>query len=168
MSLNSQASDAIAETGLQFYKVGKVLGQGAFGKVNLGLHRLTRKLVAIKSIDLKVMREDDRKHERMMREIDILKILKHTSHIKLLETFETAKFYLIVMELCPGGDLLKYVKKRRWLEENQAKYLFKQVMLGVDYMHKNGVVHRDLKLDNILLDSHGNIKIGDFGVSRCI
>lgn len=103
-----------------------------------------------------------------MREIDILKILKHTSHIKLLETFETAKHYLIVMELCPGGDLLKFVKKRRWLEESQAKFLFKQLMLGVAYMHKSGVVHRDLKLENILLDSHGNIKIGDFGVSRRI
>ena len=112
------------QSGLYFYKVGKVLGQGAFGKVNLGLHKLTRKLVAIKSISLSLMREES-KRERMMREIDILKILKHSYHIKLLETFETAKHYLIVMELCPGGDLLKYVKKRRWLEERHAKFLFK-------------------------------------------
>ena len=104
----------------------------------------------------------------MRREVDILKILKHSYHIRLLETFETAKYYLIVMEFCPGGDLLKYVKKRRWLEERKVKFIFKQIMLGVLYMHRQGVVHRDLKLDNILLDSHGNVKISDFSVSRRI
>ena len=72
------------------------------------------------------------------------------------------------MELCPGGDLYKYLKKRRWLEERQAKFIFRQLMLGVTYMHSQGVVHRDLKLENILLDSSGNVKIGDFGVSRRI
>ena len=72
------------------------------------------------------------------------------------------------MELCPGGDLLNYVRKRRKLTEKAAKYLFKQIMQGMAYMHSIGVVHRDIKLDNIMLDGHGNIKIGDFGVSRRI
>ena len=103
---------------------------------------------------------------KMMQEIDILKSIKHTSHIKLLETFQTAKHYLIVMELCPSGDLLNYVRKRRKLTEKNAKYLFKQIMQGIAYMHQIGIVHRDIKLDNILLDGHGNVKIGDFGVSR--
>ena len=84
----------------------------------------------------------------------------------MLETFESAKHYLIVMELCPGGDLLNYVRKRRKLTEPSAKYLFKQIMQGIAYMHSIGIVHRDIKLDNILLDGKGNVKIGDFGVSR--
>ena len=70
------------------------------------------------------------------------------------------------MELCPGGDLLNYVRKRRKLTEKPAKYIFKQIMQGIAYMHQQGIVHRDIKLDNILLDGHGNIKIADFGVSR--
>ena len=60
------------------------------------------------------------------------------------------------------------MRKRRKLTEKAAKYLFKQIMQGMAYMHSIGVVHRDIKLDNIMLDGHGNIKIGDFGVSRRI
>ena len=153
------------KTRIELYKVGKILGKGAFGKVSLGLHRLTRKLVAIKSTDRDQIKEESLKR-KMMQEIDILKSLKHVSHIKLLETFQTAKHYLIVMELCPGGDLLNYVRKRRKLTEPSAKYLFKQIMQGIAYMHSIGIVHRDIKLDNILLDGQGNVKIGDFGVSR--
>ena len=73
-------------TTLEFYKFVKLIGKGAFGKVNLGLHRLTRRLVAIKSTDKDQVKEDSMKR-KMMQEIDILKSLKHTSHIKLLETF---------------------------------------------------------------------------------
>ena len=75
---------------------------------------------------------------------------------------------MIVMELCPGGDLLNYVRKRRKLSEKYAKFVFKQIMKGIAYLHSMKVAHRDIKLDNILLDGHGNIKIGDFGVSRKI
>lgn len=72
-----------------------------------------------------------------------------------------------VMELCQGGDLLSYVRKRRKLKEENAKYLFKQLIEGLNYIHtKKFVVHRDIKLDNILLDQSGRIKICDFGVSK--
>ena len=74
------------KTRIELYRVGKILGKGAFGKVNLGLHRLTRRLVAIKSTDKDQVKEESMKR-KMMQEIDILKSLKHTSHIKLLETF---------------------------------------------------------------------------------
>jgi len=74
------------KTRIELYKVGKILGKGAFGKVNLGLHRLTRKLVAIKSTDKDAIKEESTKR-KMMQEIDILKSIKHTSHIKLMETF---------------------------------------------------------------------------------
>lgn len=101
-------------------------------------------------------------------EIQILKQLRHPNVVKLLETFETDKHLMIVMELAPGGDLLSYVRKRRKLTERYAKFVFKQIMQGIAYTHDNNIVHRDIKLDNILLDSHGSIKIGDFGVGRKI
>lgn len=102
-------------TTIDFYKVGKILGRGAFGKVNLALHRLTRKLVAIKSTALTL--QDEHEKKKVLHEIEILKLLKHESFIKLLETFNTAQNMCIVMELCPGGDLLAYVRKRRKIPE---------------------------------------------------
>jgi len=126
---------------------------------------LTRKLVAIKSIQMEFMKDEISK-KKMNNEINLLKSLRHPNVVKLLETFEMEKHLLIVMELCPGGDLLNYVRKRRKLNEKYAKFVFKQIMEGIAYLHENGVVHRDIKLDNILLDGHGNIKIGDFGVSK--
>ena len=70
------------------------------------------------------------------------------------------------MELCAGGDLLNYVRKRRKLKEDSAKYVFRQVVEGLQYCHSKGIVHRDMKLDNLLLDESGTVKICDFGVSR--
>jgi serine/threonine protein kinase len=70
------------------------------------------------------------------------------------------------MELCAGGDLLNYVRKRRKLKEDVAKYVFRQVVDGLQYCHSKGIVHRDMKLDNLLLDESGTVKICDFGVSK--
>jgi serine/threonine protein kinase len=70
------------------------------------------------------------------------------------------------MEICAGGDLLNYVRKRRRLKEPVAKKIFKQILDGLCYIHSKSIAHRDIKLDNILLDGRGNVKIGDFGVSK--
>ena len=70
------------------------------------------------------------------------------------------------MELCAGGDLLNYVRKRRRLKEDMAKYVVKQVIEGLHYCHSKGIVHRDIKLDNLLFDDDGAVKICDFGVSK--
>lgn len=72
------------------------------------------------------------------------------------------------MELCAGGDLLNYVRRRRRLKEDVAKSIFKQIIEGLDYCHSKSILHRDIKLDNILLDSEGEVKICDFGVSKIV
>lgn len=72
------------------------------------------------------------------------------------------------MEVCGGGDLLTYVRKRRRLKEDVARHLFRQIVTGVRYCHQQMVLHRDIKLDNILLTSTGHVKICDFGVSKLI
>ena len=69
------------------------------------------------------------------------------------------------MELCAGGDILGFVRRRKKLDETVAKFLFKQVAKGLSYSHKNLVLHRDIKLENLLLDDEGTVKICDFGVS---
>jgi serine/threonine protein kinase len=88
--------------------------------------------------------------------------------VKLFDSFETGKHIVFVMELCSGGDLLNYVRKRRKLKEDVAKYVFRQVVAGLYYCHAKGIVHRDIKLDNLLFDENGRVKICDFGVSRLL
>lgn len=90
----------------------------------MGLHKLTRKLIAVKSINMEFMKEEGSK-KKLVNEISILKIMRHPNIVKMLETFDVDKHHLIVMELCTGGDLLNYVRKRRKLTETVSKYIFK-------------------------------------------
>jgi serine/threonine protein kinase len=101
-----------------------------------------------------------------MKEVGLLLKLRHNHVVKIYETIETEKHIIIVMELCAGGDLLNYVRKRRRLKEPYAKVIFKQIIDGLCYIHSKYIAHRDIKLDNILLDGKGNVKIADFGVSK--
>nr|QJD55598.1 snf1-related protein kinase [Euplotes vannus] len=155
------------DTTREFYRVGKVLGRGAFGKVNLTIHRLTEEMVAIKSLNKEFL-TDEVSRQKVMKEVKILKKMRHKNIIQLLDTFETQKHIIFVMELCSGGDLLNYVRKRRKLTEDNAKPLFKQILEALQYCHRLNILHRDIKLDNIILDSEGVIKVGDFGVSKII
>lgn len=151
----------------EFYRIGKVLGRGAFGKVSLTVHRLSEEMVAIKSINKEYL-TDDSSRQKVMKEVKILKKMRHKNIIQLLDTFETSKHIIFVMELCSGGDLLNYVRKRRKLTEDYAKAIFKQILEALHYCHKLNILHRDIKLDNIILDSEGVIKVGDFGVSKIV
>ena len=157
----------IPPTSLEYYKFVKLIGKGAFGKVTLGVHKLTGKQVAIKTIDKSYMKDDFSK-KKVFQEVYILKKIRHSNVIRLLEVFESPKHFLMVMEYAGGGDLLQYVKQRKKLEEQEAKYIFKQIVHGLAHCHCRSVLHRDIKLDNILMDDEGSIKMCDFGVSRLI
>ena len=84
----------------------------------------------------------------------------------MYEHFETQKEILIVTELAAGGDLLTYLRKRRCVKEDAAKSIFIQLIQGLIYCHGRGVLHRDIKLDNLLLTPQGDIKICDFGIAK--
>jgi len=114
--------------------------------------------VAIKSISKEIISHKEVK-DKIEYEIGILEKLKHISIIQLFETFESKKNVLLVFEICTGGDLLIYVRKRKKLKENLAKIIFIQILEGIHHCHKNQIVHRDIKLDNILLNSNGDIKV---------
>lgn len=155
------------ETKIDYYKIGKVIGKGAFGKVNLAIHRLTGKFVALKSIH-KTFMNDESSYKKVMQEYNILKRARHQNIVRLYESFETETHIVYVMEVCGGGDLLTFVRRRRKLKEDNAKFIFRQIIQGIQYVHSKGVLHRDIKLDNILLTSEGDVKICDFGVSKII
>ena len=155
------------ETSLSFYKYGRLIGQGAFGKVNLGLNVLTGRIVAIKSFD-KIKLNNTENKNKIFYETDLMKKLNHPNITKILECFESEKYYLIIMEYINGGNLFSFVKKRRKLSEKTAKFLFRQIILGIKYIHSQNIVHRDIKLENILIDVNNNIKICDFGIGKIL
>ena len=152
-------------TDISFYKFGRVIGRGAFGKVNIGLNILTGRIVAIKSFNKKNLSNEKAK-KKILYETNIMRGLYHPAVTKILETFETEKYMLIIMEYISGGNLQNFVKKRRKLCEKTAKILFRQLIQGIKYIHSKGVVHRDIKLENILLDLNNIVKICDFGVGK--
>lgn len=154
-------------TTCDYYKFLKLVGKGAFGKVTLGVHKLTGKKVAIKTIEKSYMK-DELSRKKVLQEVYILKKIKHSNVIRLLEVFESPKHLLIVMEYSDGGDLLKYVKSNGRMSEEKARYFFKSILVGLAHCHCRSVLHRDVKLDNILVDQEGGVKICDFGVSKIL
>ncbi|XP_057584568.1 NUAK family SNF1-like kinase 2 [Hippopotamus amphibius kiboko] len=146
------------------YEFLETLGKGTYGKVKKARESSGR-LVAIKSIRKdRVKDEQDLMHIR--REIEIMSSLNHPHIIAIHEVFENSSKIVIVMEYASRGDLYDYISERQRLSEREARHFFRQIVSAVRYCHQNRVVHRDLKLENILLDANGNIKIADFGLSN--
>ncbi|ESN99263.1 hypothetical protein HELRODRAFT_67067, partial [Helobdella robusta] len=144
-----------------FYEIERTIGKGNFAVVKLAKHRITKTPVAIKIIDKNRLDEDNLK--KIYREVQILKLLDHPHIIKLYQVMETANMLYIVSEYAENGEMFEYIAKSGRLSEMEAFSKFKQIVESVEYCHKNHVVHRDLKAENLLLDADMNIKIADFG-----
>ncbi|XP_036415033.1 NUAK family SNF1-like kinase 2 [Colossoma macropomum] len=145
------------------YEFLETLGKGTYGKVKKAVERSGR-MVAIKSIRKENIKdEQDLTHIR--REIEIMSSLNHPYIITIYEVFENKDKIVIVMEYASKGDLFDYISERQ-VSEKEARHFFRQIVSAVHYCHRNGIVHRDLKLENILLDQNGDVKIADFGLSN--
>ena len=156
------------ETKINFYLYGRRIGQGAFGKVNLGLNVLTGRVVAIKSFKTTPIKKFQHKMKKIQYETELMKRFNHKNITKILEVFNDEEYMLIIMEYINGGNLFSFVKKRRKLSEKMAKFLFRQIILGIQHIHSKNVVHRDIKLENILIDFDNNVKICDFGIGKVL
>ncbi|CAN4107108.1 unnamed protein product [Withania somnifera] len=146
------------------YEVGKTLGEGNFGKVKYATHVDSGKSYAIKILD-KSRILDLRSTDQIKREIGTLKLLKHPNVVRLYEVLASKSKIYMVLEYVNGGELFDRIVSKGKLSEAQGRKLFQQLVDGVSYCHNKGVFHRDLKLENVLIDSKGNIKITDFGLS---
>ncbi|XP_067416793.1 hormonally up-regulated neu tumor-associated kinase homolog A-like [Emydura macquarii macquarii] len=148
------------------YLVGKMINKGSFAKVMEGLHIPTGEKVAIKVMDKKKAKQDSYVLKNMKREPRIHQMIKHPNVVQLYETLETENSFYMVMELCLGGDLLDRIGDKKKLEEREVREYTRQIMSAVEHLHCHGIVHRDLKIENFLLDENNNIKIVDFGLSN--
>ncbi|OUM61009.1 hypothetical protein PIROE2DRAFT_68266 [Piromyces sp. E2] len=144
------------------YQLLRTIGEGEFGKVKLGIKINTQAAVAIKLIKKKSVYNQN-KLTKLCQEISILEKVNHPYIIKTYEVIEDNDYIGIIMEYASGGELFEYILAHRYLEEYEAKRFFAQLLSGINYLHKNHLVHRDLKLENLLLDNIHNIVITDFG-----
>ncbi|XP_074751045.1 serine/threonine-protein kinase SIK2 isoform X2 [Strix uralensis] len=144
-----------------FYDIEGTLGKGNFAVVKLARHRITRSEVAIKIIDKSQL--DAVNLEKIYREVQIMKMLDHPHIIKLYQVMETKSMLYLVTEFAKNGEIFDYLASHGRLSESEARRKFWQILSAVEYCHGRKIVHRDLKAENLLLDSNMNIKIADFG-----
>uniref|UniRef100_A0A182QAS4 non-specific serine/threonine protein kinase n=1 Tax=Anopheles farauti TaxID=69004 RepID=A0A182QAS4_9DIPT len=147
-----------------FYEIEKTIGKGNFAVVKLARHRITKNEVAIKIIDKSQL--DPGNLQKVYREVEIMKRLDHPHVIKLYQVMETQSMIYIVSEYASQGEIFDYIAKYGRLNERAARNKFWQILSAVEYCHNKGIVHRDLKAENLLLDSKMDIKIADFGFSN--
>ncbi|KAI1384327.1 uncharacterized protein F4822DRAFT_434261 [Hypoxylon trugodes] len=156
------------EKGSKFgdYYLGNVIGEGEFGKVKLGWKQDGGVQVAIKLIRRDSVGNNPSRLAKIYREVAILRGISHPNIVRLHEMSETERHIGIVLEYASGGELFDYILNHRYLKDSPARRLFAQLISGVGYLHKKGIVHRDLKLENLLLDRNRNIIITDFGFAN--
>ena len=137
--------------------------------MRVGLHKPSNKKVAMK-IYKKYKLMDPNRRKSVKREIKLMEKMRNQHIIRLYEVIDTSKYVILVMEYIGGGSLHGYLKSKgnRRLDEKEAKRIFKQIVEGIRYCHNRCITHRDIKLENLLLDDQRNIKIIDFGFSTCI
>jgi 5'-AMP-activated protein kinase catalytic alpha subunit len=147
------------------YRLGEEIGSGAFGKVILGLHIITGEKVAIKILDKLILSQTPEDYELVKQELSILKIVKHKYIVQLYEILETPQHIFIIMEYCEGQDIMDYILTRGRLSEDESLKYFQQLINALYYLHSQNITHRDIKIDNLLLDRNLDLKLIDFGLS---
>ena len=145
------------------YQIGELLGKGAIGFVYKGLHLDTGNIVAIKQVSTQNIREDQR--NSIQSEINLLKRLKHKNIVKYIDFIKSESHLSIILEFVESGSLAAIVKKFGSFPESLIAIYIKQVLTGLEYLHNQGVVHRDIKGANILTTKDGIVKLADFGVA---
>lgn len=169
---NSEArsgNTSLSGSSIEDYIVGKQIGQGAYATVFFGLHRESGKKVAIKIYE-KYKLLDPQRRKSVRCEIRLMERMRHPNIVVFHDALDTPKQIYIIMDFVGGGSLHHFLKKRphRRLDDQLAKRLIFQVCQGIKYLHDRHIVHRDVKLENLLLDENGTVKIIDFGFSTIV
>ncbi len=148
---------------LGLYEMGGVLGEGFFGSVRMAKHKLSGLPVAVKKLRRSQFEEIGMRFPPL--EVRLLRAVPpHSNLVQLFDIIETESTVYLIQEFVKGGELFDYCLSTGALRENELKRLFGQLVRGVSWLHKAGIVHRDLKLENCLLDAHQNLRLIDLGL----
>ena len=148
------------------YEIGRLLGQGNFAKVYHARNLKTGQSIAIKVFNKEMILKVGLK-EQMKREISVMRLVRHPNIVEFYEVMASKTKIYFAMECVKGGELFGKVSRGRLREDIARKY-FQQLIEAVDHCHRRGVYHRDLKLENLLLDENGDLKVSDFGLSALL
>lgn len=149
-----------------FYKIGRLLGEGAFAQVRIGEDPETLERFAIKIINKDSY--DERELEFIMREVNIMMKIAHSNIVNTYDIFDSRKHLHLVIEYMEGGELFDIIADEGHLSEQCASQVVREIIRGVDYLHDHGIVHCDIKPENILCKSQEwplAVKLCDFGLA---
>ena len=145
----------------------KVLGRGAFGKVVLVRLEKNKKLYAMKILKKEIVIKRKQVNHTMT-ERSLLEKLNHPFIVKLIYAFQDKEKLYFITEFMQGGELFFHLRRNPQYKEKSVKFYMSEILLAIDYMHKNNFIYRDLKPENILIDKYGHIKLTDFGLSKLL
>ncbi|KAL7259511.1 hypothetical protein ACSBR1_005409 [Camellia fascicularis] len=152
------------------WRKGELIGCGAFGRVYMGMNLDSGELLAVKQVLIAsngASKEKAQAHvKELEEEVKLLKNLSHPNIVRYLGTVREEETLNILLEFVPGGSISSLLGKFGSFPEAVIRMYTKQLLLGLDYLHKNGIMHRDIKGANILVDNKGCIKLADFGASK--
>lgn len=150
------------------YILKEKIGKGSYADVYRGIHKVSRMSYAIKTI-FKENLSDPKLLMGLESEIKIMREFKHVNIVQMHEYFSSEKNFYLVLELCEGGDLSKYIKKNKRLSERVAHSFLLQLAEGLSFLQEKNFIHRDLKPANVLLSEfseNATLKLADFGFAR--
>uniref|UniRef100_A0A8C8SSH0 protein kinase C n=1 Tax=Pelusios castaneus TaxID=367368 RepID=A0A8C8SSH0_9SAUR len=161
-----QSGKPSSSLGLQDFDLLRVIGRGSYAKVLLVRLKKTERIYAMKVVKKELVNDDE--------DIDWVQTEKHvfeqaSNHpflVGLHSCFQTESRLFFVIEYVNGGDLMFHMQRQRKLPEEHARFYSAEISLALNYLHERGIIYRDLKLDNVLLDSEGHIKLTDYGMCK--
>jgi len=162
------AKETIQEAGVSVgdFKTIRVLGTGASCRVVQVRHKLTGKEYAVKVLSKRKLVTHDKKLERAIAEKRVLARLQHPFVVQMHWAFQTQGHLFLVLDYCSGGELFHHLDRKGSFSEMDTRFYMSEILLGLEYLHSQGILYRDLKPENCLLDSGGHIRLTDFGLSK--
>lgn len=157
----------IKQVCLEDFKVLKVIGRGSYGKVMLVEYIHTHECYAMKSLKKDVLLDEDQVESTLL-EKKILEKVDHPFLVGMVFCFQTEERIYFVMPFIRGGELFQHLKNFRFFDEEKVRLYAAMIGLGLAHIHKHGIIYRDIKPENILMDEEGYLKIADFGMAKIL